>query len=121
MTVTDTNLARLPRLPPSLAVGAGGILAGSPGPPAETSSSATDFGAVSDAGVQYATGAASSPEQDLSSAGFGLPWGQTRTWTSGPRLRQSRSQRRRLPFLRSAIILAASFARACLGNLVTTV
>lgn len=34
--------------------------------------------------VRYYDGVVTLAETDLSSAGFGLPWGQTRSWTNGP-------------------------------------
>ncbi|MFL5246023.1 MAG: hypothetical protein ACJ8FY_28465 [Gemmataceae bacterium] len=38
----------------------------------------------SDAGIRYADGVIQLNMTDLTSAGFGTPWGQTRNWTNGP-------------------------------------
>jgi hypothetical protein len=39
--------------------------------------------AFSDAGIRYADGLVEVSADDLSSDGYGMPWGQTRIWTSG--------------------------------------
>jgi RHS repeat-associated protein len=72
-------------LPPPI-VPAGGCGCGGGGELVKTEAGQgqTGAGSTSPAGVRYADGTVAVASTDLSSSGFGTPWGQSRAWTNGP-------------------------------------
>jgi hypothetical protein len=77
---TDVFVQRLPAPPPALwpPQAVGDLISTAAG------ASGNAPGGFSEGGVRYADGLVRLADSDLSSAGFGTPWGQTRTWSNGP-------------------------------------